>query len=99
MTIALALVVGAVIGALLELLGGGGSIMAVPALVYALGLGTAQAILTSLIVVGVASGSVPFRRCGRVRCSGDWPGSSRYSASQPPSSGLPSAITCPRRRS
>jgi uncharacterized membrane protein YfcA len=69
MTIALALVVGAVIGALLGLLGGGGSIMAVPALVYALGLGTAQAILISLIVVGVASafGAVPKVRAGQVQ--------------------------------
>ncbi|WP_006246853.1 sulfite exporter TauE/SafE family protein [Mycolicibacterium tusciae] len=69
MTIALALVVGAVIGVLLGLLGGGGSIMAVPALVYALGLGTSQAILMSLIVVGVASafGAVPKVRAGQVQ--------------------------------
>ena len=69
MTIALALVVGAVIGVLLGLLGGGGSIMAVPALVYALGLGTSQAILISLIVVGVASafGAVPKVRAGQVQ--------------------------------
>jgi uncharacterized membrane protein YfcA len=38
MTIAPAPALGAVIGVLLGLLGGGGSILAVPALVYALGL-------------------------------------------------------------
>ena len=55
MTIALALALGAVIGALLGLLGGGGSILAVPALVYVLGLGVEQAIPISLIVIGIAS--------------------------------------------
>jgi hypothetical protein len=54
-TIALALALGAVIGALLGLLGGGGSILAVPALVYVLGLGVEQAIPISLIVIGIAS--------------------------------------------
>jgi uncharacterized membrane protein YfcA len=61
MTLALALALGAVIGVLLGLLGGGGSILAVPALVYALGLGVEQAIPISLIVIGIASatGAVP----------------------------------------
>lgn len=54
-TIALALGIGVVIGVLLGLLGGGGSILAVPALVYGLGLAVDQAIPMSLIVVGVAS--------------------------------------------
>jgi hypothetical protein len=60
-TIALALALGAVIGAFLGLLGGGGSILAVPALVYVLGLGVEQAIPISLIVIGIASaaGAVP----------------------------------------
>lgn len=46
---------------LLGLLGGGGSILAVPALVYALGLGIEQAIPISPIVIGVASavGALP----------------------------------------
>jgi uncharacterized membrane protein YfcA len=54
-TIAVAMALGAAIGVLLGLLGGGGSILAVPALVYVLGLGIGQAIPTSLIVIGIAS--------------------------------------------
>jgi uncharacterized membrane protein YfcA len=42
-------------GSLLGLLGGGGSILAVPILVYFLGLDTKQAIGTSLFIVGAAS--------------------------------------------
>lgn len=69
MMLVVALVIGAVIGVLLGLLGGGGSIMAVPALVYGLRLSTSQAILISLIVVGVASafGAVPKVRAGQVQ--------------------------------
>ena len=52
MTIAPAPALGAVIGVLLGLLGGGGSILAVPALVDALGLGVELAIPISLIVIG-----------------------------------------------
>ncbi|KJF22666.1 sulfite exporter TauE/SafE family protein [Rhodococcus sp. AD45-ID] len=61
MTLAIALAAGAVIGILLGLLGGGGSILAVPVLVFALGLDIDQAIPISLIVVGVASavGAIP----------------------------------------
>lgn len=44
MTLVLALGFGAVIGVLLGLLGGGGSILAVPALVFGLGLSMEQAI-------------------------------------------------------
>jgi uncharacterized protein len=46
---------GLVIGVLLGLLGGGGSILAVPALVYGVGMPLAAAIPTSLLVVGVSS--------------------------------------------
>lgn len=46
---------GLAIGALLGLLGGGGSILAVPALVYGLGQPLAAAIPTSLLVVGISS--------------------------------------------
>ncbi len=69
MTIGIALALGAVIGVLLGLLGGGGSILAVPALVYALGLGIEQAIPMSLIVVGTASavGALPKIRAGQVQ--------------------------------
>ena len=69
MTITLALVFGAVIGVLLGLLGGGGSILAVPVLVYALGFDLKQAIPISLIVVGVASafGAAPKVRANQVQ--------------------------------
>ncbi len=46
---------GLAIGVLLGLLGGGGSILAVPALVYGASLPLAAAIPTSLLVVGVSS--------------------------------------------
>ncbi|OPX11099.1 sulfite exporter TauE/SafE family protein [Mycobacterium sp. AT1] len=61
MTIGIALALGAVIGVMLGLLGGGGSILAVPALVYLLGLDLSQAIPMSLIVIGIASavGALP----------------------------------------
>lgn len=51
----LAALFGAVIGALLGLVGGGGGILAVPALVYGLGLPLSDAVPGSLIVVGAAS--------------------------------------------
>lgn len=49
------LIAGGITGAFLGLLGGGGSIVAVPALVYILGLSAKAAIGTSLVVVGAAS--------------------------------------------
>lgn len=55
MTLVLAVVAGAVIGLSLGALGGGGSILAVPVLVYALGQSPAQATTGSLVVVGVTS--------------------------------------------
>jgi uncharacterized membrane protein YfcA len=65
----LTLALGAVIGVLLGLLGGGGSILAVPALVYAVGLDIDQAIPISLIVIGVASavGAAPKALAGQVQ--------------------------------
>lgn len=61
MTLALALILGVAVGILLGLLGGGGSILAVPVLVYALGLPLSEAIPTSLLVIGIASatGAIP----------------------------------------
>lgn len=53
MTAALGL--GALIGILLGLLGGGGSILAVPALVYGAGLPLRAAVPTSLLVIGISS--------------------------------------------
>ncbi|SCG64878.1 sulfite exporter TauE/SafE family protein [Micromonospora humi] len=68
---ALALTVaGAVlIGVSLGLLGGGGSILAVPLLVYVADLPTKEAIATSLLVVGATSavGVLPHARAHRVR--------------------------------
>lgn len=63
--LALALVVGVVLG----LLGGGGSILLVPLLVYVADLGAHEAIATSLFVVAVtaAVAAVPHARAGRVR--------------------------------
>lgn len=53
MTAAVAL--GLVIGVLLGLLGGGGSILALPALVYGVGLPLSAAIPTSLLVVAISA--------------------------------------------
>lgn len=50
-----ALVLGLFVGIVLGVVGGGGSIIAVPALVYGVGLSPADAIPTSLLVVGVSS--------------------------------------------
>ena len=55
MTPAIAVVAGLLIGLSLGALGGGGSILAVPVLVYALGQTPAQATTGSLVVVGVTS--------------------------------------------
>lgn len=55
MSILLAAGFGLVIGLTLGLLGGGGSILAVPALVYGVGLPVRQAIPISLVVVGLAA--------------------------------------------
>ncbi|MFI1194434.1 sulfite exporter TauE/SafE family protein [Micromonospora sp. NPDC020750] len=71
MTGSLALTVGlaVLIGISLGLLGGGGSILAVPLLVYVAGLPAKEAIATSLLVVGVTSavGVLPHARAGRIR--------------------------------
>lgn len=69
MTITLALFLGVLIGVLLGLLGGGGSILAVPALVYALDMDMDQAIPMSLVVIGIASavGLLPKVRAHQVQ--------------------------------
>jgi uncharacterized membrane protein YfcA len=60
---------GFLIGLSLGALGGGGSILAVPALVYGAGQSAQAATTTSLVLVGVTSliGIVPHWRAGRVR--------------------------------
>ncbi|MFI9273395.1 sulfite exporter TauE/SafE family protein [Kitasatospora sp. NPDC052896] len=65
----LAVAASLLIGVLLGILGGGGSMLTVPILVYLAGQDTKQAITTSLFVVGVTSiaGLVSHARAGRVR--------------------------------
>lgn len=60
---------GFLIGISLGALGGGGSILAVPALVYAAGQSPKHATTTSLVLVGLTAliGIVPHWRAGRVR--------------------------------
>ena len=67
--VALAVAMALLVGVSLGLLGGGGSILAVPLLVYVAGLPAQEAVATSLFVVGVTSlaGLVPHARAGRVR--------------------------------
>ncbi|MFF9194244.1 sulfite exporter TauE/SafE family protein [Streptomyces sp. NPDC014779] len=67
--ITLILAASVLIGVSLGILGGGGSILTVPILVYLAGMDTKEAIATSLFVVGVTSvvGLVPHARAGRVR--------------------------------
>jgi uncharacterized membrane protein YfcA len=67
-TLVVAGLAGALIGLSLGALGGGGSILAVPVLVYGLGQSPAQATTGSLVVVGVTSllGAVTARRAGNV---------------------------------
>lgn len=69
MIVAGALLLGAVIGVSLGALGGGGSILTVPALVYALGEHARAATTGSLVIVGITSivGAVGHARSGNVR--------------------------------
>jgi len=65
----LGLVLSLAIGISLGLLGGGGSILTVPVLHYALGLGVHEAIAGSLFIVAVTSSValIPHARAGRVQ--------------------------------
>jgi uncharacterized protein len=67
--IALTVALAAVIGLSLGLLGGGGSILAVPLLLYVADMPAKEAIATSLLVVGVTSAVavIPHARAHRVR--------------------------------
>ncbi|MEJ7901865.1 MAG: sulfite exporter TauE/SafE family protein [Thermomicrobiales bacterium] len=68
MTILLAVLFGTLIGVMLGLIGGGGSILTVPILVYLLDQGVHEATATSLVIVGATAlvGVVPHARAGRV---------------------------------
>lgn len=68
MTLAVIIIAGALIGLSLGALGGGGSILTVPVLVYGLGQSAAQATTGSLLVVGITSlaGAATAYRSGNV---------------------------------
>ncbi|MGV0791397.1 sulfite exporter TauE/SafE family protein [Mycolicibacterium sp. XJ1819] len=91
MTTAIGLGLGALIGVLLGLLGGGGSILAVPVLIYGLNLGVQEAIPVSLVVVATASavGVLPKIRAGQVR----WRMAGIFAAAGIPASVAGSAIS------
>jgi len=63
----LPVILGLVIGLLLGLLGGGGSILAVPALVYGASMPLSAAIPSSLIVVGISSATSVLSRLKQVQ--------------------------------
>lgn len=69
MTLVLALLFSLLIGVSLGMLGGGGSILTVPILVYVLKVEPKSAIATSLLVVGMTSlaALIPHARAGRVQ--------------------------------
>lgn len=69
MTVTVTLLLGALIGLSLGALGGGGSILTVPALVYALGESAQSATTASLVIVGITSvvAAVGHARSGNVR--------------------------------
>jgi uncharacterized membrane protein YfcA len=69
MTLAAVLVLSSLVGVALGALGGGGSILMVPVLVYVAGMEAKEAIATSLLVVGATSlaGAVTHARAGRIR--------------------------------
>lgn len=58
-----------VVGVLVGVLGGGGSILTVPILTYLLGMEPHEAIASSLVIVGLTAlfGMIPHARAGRVR--------------------------------
>lgn len=68
LTLAVVLALAVLVGVSLGLLGGGGSILTVPLLVYVAGMPTKEAITASLFVVGVTSvaGAIGHARAGRV---------------------------------
>ena len=69
MIVGLTVAMGVLIGLSLGALGGGGSILTVPALVYVIGQGAKAATTSSLFIVGISSliGALGHHRSGRVR--------------------------------
>ena len=90
MAVIVTLTLGAVIGVFLGLLGGGGSILAVPALVFVLSVPVEQAIPMSLIVIAAASavGALPKVRAGQVQ----WRLAGVFAAAGVPATFIGSAI-------
>ncbi len=84
MTLALTLAFGLLIGLCLGALGGGGSILTVPALVFALGESAQSATTGSLVIVGItaAAATLGHARAGHVR----WRAGSALAAAGIPSS-------------
>lgn len=70
MTVALAVGTGAAVGVVLGLLGAGGSLLTVPALIFLLGMTATEATGTSLLVVAAmaTAGLTVHRRAGRCAC-------------------------------
>lgn len=68
-TALIAVALGVAVGLVLGVLGGGGAILTVPALVYLLGMPAAEATTASLVIVGVAAAtsSLTHARAGAVR--------------------------------
>ncbi|MGI5169105.1 sulfite exporter TauE/SafE family protein [Spirillospora sp. CA-253888] len=83
MSLAAVLLGAAVVGVVLGLLGAGGSVLAVPLLVYGAGQSMAVAVPTSLLVVTVSSLGALVPRRGRVR----WPVAAVFAAG-----GVPAAL-------
>src|SRR5262245_31076163 len=69
MTVITSVLSGGAIGVLLGLLGGGGSILAVPALIYLVDLDFEEAVPTSLVVIAAACAvaALPKVRAGHVQ--------------------------------
>jgi uncharacterized protein len=76
MLVAVALAIGSALGLVLALMGGGGAILAIPALVYLLHVDPRPAVAASLAAVGVGalSGLLGHARAGRV----DWSLAARF---------------------
>jgi len=88
--VAAALLFGLLIGLTLGLVGGGGAVLAMPALVYAVGLGVHEATTVSLAVVaaGAATGAVGQIRRGTV-C---WSSAAWFAAAAAAGSGVGTAL-------
>ena len=92
---ALSLLFGTMIGLLLGLVGGGGSILTVPILVYVIGLDVRAATATSLAIVGTSAlaGAIPTPT--PVASTATWPSASLASRERSPAPGSITSSTVP----